>query len=142
MTKSTKAVTPLAVPSALFSEAGDTNKSWKPTSALKDLLRTSRAAYGAGIGLVALELLAAVVAAAARPGWKPDDETASLLADVDRDLCQAVVSVKQEMEAGRASKGEAAGVQTVLLHAFDGCKQALGEEYPFESGEAEVRGWV
>ena len=99
-------------------------------------------AYGAGMGLLGLKLLTDVVSATARPGWKPDDETACLLSDVDRDLCQAIVSSKQEMEAGRATKTDAVAVQTALLRALDGSKQALGEEYPFESGETEVKGWI
>ena len=132
----------VSAPNALFSETGDKSKTWKPTPALKDLLRTSRTAYGAGMGLLGLKLLTAVVVAATHPGWKPNNEMASLLAEVDRDVCQAVVSSKQEMEAGRGTKVEAAGVQTALLHALSGCKRALGEEYPFESGETEVKGWV
>ncbi|KAI1796352.1 hypothetical protein LXA43DRAFT_969840 [Ganoderma leucocontextum] len=128
-------------PSALFSEAGDSSNAWKPTRELEEVLRTSRVSYGAGMGLAGLGLLTAVVAATARPGWKPDNETASLLADIDRDLCQAIVSSKQEMDAGRATREEAAGVQEALLHALNGCKHVLGEEYPFELGETEVEGW-
>lgn len=141
VTKSTRAAA-LPGPSALFSETGDITKAWRATPALKDLLRASRTAYGAGMGLLGLKLLNVVVRATARPGWKPDEETACLLSDVDRDLCQAVVSSKQEMEAGRATKGEAVAVQTALLSALDGSKQALGDEYPFESGETEVKGWI
>ncbi|PIL34108.1 hypothetical protein GSI_03819 [Ganoderma sinense ZZ0214-1] len=141
VTKSTKA-TPLPAPSALLSETGESNAAWKPTPALKDLLRTSRTAYGAGMGLLGLTLLTGAVTATARSGWKPDDETACLLSDIDRDLCQAIVSSKQEMEAGKATKTDVVAVQTALLRALDRSKQALGEEYPFESGETEVRSWI
>ena len=140
---------------ALFSpvetidDAEGTIPLWAPTADLEPLLRRTRMAYGAGLGVESLETLTNIVEVVAETHWKEDDGVNSMeniLAAIDQDISQAVESAKQQIEAGHIDDIERAGqVKEALFKALQKCEQSVGvwnaEMFPFPRGLESVRGW-
>ncbi|TBU31754.1 hypothetical protein BD311DRAFT_776035 [Dichomitus squalens] len=128
-------------PVTLFVAAECIDSAWKPSGELGEVLRRSRVLYGAGMGLASLKILTAVVIGAARLGWVPDDEMEDYLAVIDADICQAIVSSKQEIDAGVTNSQEVADVRQGMLDALEDCRAAMQEAFPFERGYMDAKGW-
>ncbi|KAH9940484.1 uncharacterized protein BXZ73DRAFT_75572 [Epithele typhae] len=145
------AATALPPPRTLFAQVPETAgqdtgvETWAATPALRPVLRRTRAAYGAGIALDALGVLAAVVADATPSRWAPDSALEALLAEIDADISQAVESAKQECDAGRVDDPEAPqATRAALLAALQAAEAAAagwGGDFPFERGLASVQEW-
>ena len=128
-------------PEIIFINTDSTTNIWMPSEQLREVLRRARVLYGAGLGLQSLKILTAVVIGATRPGWVPDDDVEDFLAVIDADICQAIVSSKQEIDAGRAVRQVAADVRQALVEALEGCKAAMQEAFPFERAYMDAKGW-
>ncbi|KAI0695973.1 hypothetical protein C8T65DRAFT_664482 [Cerioporus squamosus] len=117
---------------------------WEATPQLDTVLRRARALYGSGLGLASLRVLTAVVVAAGRTRWEPDSDLETLLAYVDADISQAVVSVGQEMDAGRTGAEEEAETHKAMINALKTCGESVAAwegDFPFERAMDSVEQW-
>jgi len=116
-----------------------------PTTDLAHVLRHARSLYGAGLGLLALDVFNEIIRSLFGQRWEPDGDTADVLAVVDADLCQAIQSTKEEIEAGRA--GEPAQVHAVVARLRMTLQQSAADvmvwsrDSPFERAAASVDCW-
>jgi hypothetical protein len=116
-----------------------------PTRGLHDALAHARSLYGAGMGLASLGIFASVVRVTHDLRWKDDGEAADMLTLVDGDICQAIQSSKEEIEAGRVADVMGAREKVADLRAaIQGSLARVAEwggEFPFERAAASLDCW-
>ena len=111
---------------------------------MEAVLRRARALYGSGLGLASLRVLTAVVAAASHVRWKPDSDLETLLAYIDADIAQAIVSIGQEMDAGRTDTEEELETHKAMASALKACEASVATwegDFPFERALDSVGQW-
>ncbi|TFK92063.1 hypothetical protein K466DRAFT_573321 [Polyporus arcularius HHB13444] len=129
-------------PNTLFVQKSSSE--WEATPELEAVLRRARALYGSGMGLASLRVLTAVVVAAGRTRWEPDSDLETLLAYIDADISQAVVSAGQEMDAGRTGADEEAETHKAMASALKACGDSVGAwegDFPFERAVDSIEQW-
>ncbi|KAI0032003.1 hypothetical protein K488DRAFT_86267 [Vararia minispora EC-137] len=117
----------------------------RPSKDLSRVLCHARSLYGAGLGLLSLDVFDTIVHSTLGFRWADDGETADVLAIIDQDLCQAIQSTKEEIESGRA--GEPAHVRAVVAHVRATVQQSVSDvagwsdQFPFERAAASLDIW-
>jgi len=140
-------VYPVHVPAncQLFASDGRGSGLVVPGADLPHVMRHARALYGAGLGLTALEVLAEVIRGTYGLRWIHDGDTADMLALVDADLCQAIQSAKEEIEAGRA--GDPSSVHNTIAHVRAIVQRSeadiamWSQDFPFERAAISLETW-
>jgi len=116
-----------------------------PTSALYDILAHVRALYGAGMGLTSFGVLATVIRTSLGLRWTSFGAAAEAFALIDGDICQAIQSSKEEIDAGRAGDIESAHAKVAdLRSALNESADAVshwGGDFPFECAAASLDVW-
>jgi hypothetical protein len=116
-----------------------------PTSTLYDILAHARALYGAGMGLTSFGVLATVIRTSLGLRWTPFGAAAEAFALIDGDICQAIQSSKEEIDAGRAGDVESARAKVAdLRSALNESADAVscwGGDFPFECAAASLDLW-
>ncbi|RPD78301.1 hypothetical protein L226DRAFT_531645 [Lentinus tigrinus ALCF2SS1-7] len=129
-------------PVTLFVQKSDSE--WEAAADLEAVLHRARALYGSGLGLASLRVLTAVVAGASRIRWEPDSDMETLLAYIDADIAQAVVSTGQEVDAGRMGVEDEAETHKTMTSALKECADSVAAwdgDFPFERALDSVEQW-
>jgi hypothetical protein len=116
-----------------------------PGADLLPALRHARSLYGAGLGLTSLDVFAEIISSTIERRWTEDGTTAEMLAIIDGDLCQAIQSTKEEIEAGRASdmmvvRSVVARLRSVIQQSAADVA-AWSDDFPFERAAVSIDCW-
>ncbi|KAI0061332.1 hypothetical protein BV25DRAFT_776918 [Artomyces pyxidatus] len=111
-----------------------------PTSGLHDALAHARCLYGAGMGLAALRIFAAIVRVTLGMRWSPMGPTSDVLSLIDAEICQAIQSSKEEIDAGRG-EGSSVVELRALLQESERDVEGWGGDFPFERALGSLECW-